>query len=105
MPPSTREATAVLSALCLYRARIVPLVRREVGHWRGVAETIPDPVPREQALAALGEKGLNVEATAVFATLAPRRARPTAVRAMTALHVAVDYLDTLGEQRYAGVPD
>ncbi len=97
MPSSAREATAVLGALGVYRARIVPLVRREVGRWRTVAEAIPDPVPREQALAAL-EKALNVEATAVFATLAPRRARATAVRAMTALQVAVDYLDTLGEQ-------
>jgi tetraprenyl-beta-curcumene synthase len=39
-----------------------------------------------------------VEATAVFATLAPARRRATAVRAMVSLQVAIDYLDTLGEE-------
>jgi tetraprenyl-beta-curcumene synthase len=47
---------------------------------------------------ALDEKGLNVEATAVFAILAPRRTRAGAIRAMVALQVAIDYLDTLAEQ-------
>jgi tetraprenyl-beta-curcumene synthase len=92
----------VLSALGLYRARIVPAVRRELGRWWEVAGEIPDPAHRGHALAALDEKGLNVEATAVFATLAPRRARPAAIRAMVALQVAIDYLDTLGEQGSAG---
>ncbi len=101
MPSPAREAMAVLGALGVYRGGIVPLVRREVGRWREVAATIPDPVLRDQALAALREKALNVEATAVFATLAPRRARASAVRAMVALQVAIDYLDTLGEQPVA----
>ena len=51
---------------------------------------------------AIDEKGLNVEAIAVFATLAPRRNRPGAIQAMVALQVAVDYLDSLGEQGSAG---
>ena len=97
-----RDGVAVVSALAVYRARIVPRVRRELRRWRGVAESIPDPGLRDQALTALDEKGLNVEATAVFATLAPRRTRPAAIRAMVALQVAIDYLDTLGEQLSAG---
>jgi tetraprenyl-beta-curcumene synthase len=92
----------VVLALGTYNARIVPPVRRELGRWRDVAATTPDPALRADALAALDEKGLNVEATAVFATLAPRRNRATAIRAMVALQVAIDYLDTLGEQRSAG---
>lgn len=90
------------SALVVYRARIVPQVRRELGGWRRLAGEIPEPEPRRQALEAIDEKGLNVEATAVFAILAPRRRRARALRAMVALQVAVDYLDTLGEQRSAG---
>ncbi len=97
-----RDGIAVVWALGLYRARIVPPVRRELGNWRRVAGGIPDPALRDQALAALDEKALNVEATAVFATLAPRRTRPAAIRAMVALQVAIDYLDTLGEQDEAG---
>jgi tetraprenyl-beta-curcumene synthase len=93
-----RDGIAVARALAVYRGRIVLLVRWELGRWREVAAAIPDPVLRSQALAALDEKGLNVEATAVFATLAPRQTRPTAVRAMVALQVAIDYLDSLGEQ-------
>jgi len=95
---SARDAMATVAALGLYKGAIVPRVRREIGRWREVAEAIPDPVLRGQALAALDEKGLNVEATAVFAILAPRRARATAIGAMVALQIATDYLDSLGEQ-------
>jgi tetraprenyl-beta-curcumene synthase len=93
---------AVVSALGVYRARVVPPVRRELQRWRGLAEAVPDPLLRGQALSALDEKALNVEATAVFAVLAPRRTRATAIRAMVALQVAIDYLDSLGEQRSLG---
>jgi tetraprenyl-beta-curcumene synthase len=95
----------VVSALGLYRARIVPLVRREIGGWRQVAGAIPDTALRDQALATLDEKALNSEATAVFATLAPRPTRAAAIRAMVALQVAIDYLDILGEQRSTGDSD
>lgn len=88
---------AVARALALYRGRVVPRVRRELERWRGVAAAIPNDEARAAAVAAIDEKGLNVEATAVFATLAPRRGRATATRAMVALQVAIDYLDSLGE--------
>jgi tetraprenyl-beta-curcumene synthase len=97
-----RDGVAVVSALGVYRARVVPLVRRELQRWRGVAGAVPDPLLRGQALGALDEKALNVEATAVFAVLAPRRTRATAIRAMVALQVAIDYLDSLGEQGSSG---
>jgi tetraprenyl-beta-curcumene synthase len=93
-----REAVAVARALAIYRGAVLPRVRSGLERWEGAAAAIPDPALRGHALGALREKGLNVEATAVFATLAPRRQRPVAVAAMTALQVAVDYLDTLGEQ-------
>jgi tetraprenyl-beta-curcumene synthase len=47
---------------------------------------------------AVASKGGNVEATAVLSILAPRRTRRTAIRASTSLQVAIDYLDSLGEQ-------
>lgn len=89
-------------ALAVYRVRVVPQVRRELAAWRQLAAAIPDPAERETALAAIDGKGLNVEATAVFAILAPRRTRATAIRAMVALQVAVDCLDSLGELGAAG---
>jgi tetraprenyl-beta-curcumene synthase len=96
---AARDGVAVAAALGTYLGGVVPRVRRELERWRQVAESIPDPLLRGHALAALKQKALNVEATAVFATLAPRRNRHTAIRAMVALQVAIDYLDTLGEQR------
>ena len=95
---AARDSIAVGSALAVYRRSILPRVRHELRRWEGIAEAIPDPTLRGQALAALREKGRNVEATAVFAILAPRRYRGAAVAAMATLQVAVDYLDSLSEQ-------
>jgi tetraprenyl-beta-curcumene synthase len=98
---SAADAIAVFLALVIYERQIVPLVRGELGRWQDRAATIPDPVLRAAALSALREKGQNAEATAVFAILAPRASRVGALRAMVALQVAIDYLDTLGEQPVA----
>ncbi len=85
------------TAFVRYRLAIVPQVHRELTDWRRTAASIPDPTLRGQALEALTGKAANVEATAVFAGLAPRRSRQSVIRASTALQVAVDYLDSLGE--------
>jgi tetraprenyl-beta-curcumene synthase len=92
------DAVSVLAALATYRRRILPQARKELRCWQARAAEIPDPNLREAALSALCEKGRNAEATAVFAILAPRPRRAGALRAMTALQAAIDYLDTLGEQ-------
>lgn len=94
--------TITLATLARYRAAILPVVDRELELWSARAAGIPDRFLREQAIVALTEKRGNVEATAALATLAPRRGRRAVVRASTALQVAVDYLDTLGEE---GGPD
>ena len=88
---------AVVSALVAYERRILPLVREELERWEAFAVAMPDPVLRAAALSGLREKRRNVEATAVFAILAPRARRSAALRAMTALQIAIDYLDSLGE--------
>jgi tetraprenyl-beta-curcumene synthase len=93
-----RDVLSVVAALGLYRRRILPLARSELRRWEARAATIPDSVLREAALSALREKGRNAEATAVFAILAPRARRAGALRAMSALQVAIDYLDSLSEQ-------
>jgi tetraprenyl-beta-curcumene synthase len=92
---------ALARSLALYRSAILPAVDRELAGWETRAAAIPGDALRRAALAAL-EKRANVEATAVFATLAPQRGRRTVVRASVALQVAVDYLDVLSER---GGPD
>lgn len=92
------EAAAVATAFVRYEKAVLPSVRRELAGWRRAASLIPDPTLREQAVSALTEKAANAEATGVLAGLAPRRGRRTVIRASTALQVAVDYLDSLGEQ-------
>ncbi len=92
------DGFAAISALATHRSAIVPRVHGELRRWSEVAASIPDPVLRGAALSALRDKQANAEATGVFAILAPREQRDRALRAMTALQTAVDYLDTLGEQ-------
>jgi tetraprenyl-beta-curcumene synthase len=95
--PTTDVATA-FSALITYERKIVPLVRAELRRWEARAATIPDPLLRAAALSALRDKAQNAEATAIFGILAPRAARVAALRATVALQVAIDYLDSLGEE-------
>ncbi len=92
------ETFSALAALALYQRRVLPAARRELRRWDRLAAQMPGGPLREAALGALREKRSNPEATAVFAILAPRARRAAALRAMTALQVAVDYLDSLGEQ-------
>jgi tetraprenyl-beta-curcumene synthase len=87
-----------LTTLTRYRSVILPVVDRELEVLSARAEAIPDPELRRSALHALTAKRGNVEATATLATLAPRRGRQALIRASTALQVAVDYLDNLGEE-------
>lgn len=96
-PVIVGEGAAVTVAFVRYRRAVLPHVHRELAGWRQAAASIPDATLRGHALGALTDKAANVEATAVFACLAPRRTRRSVIRASTALQVAVDYLDSLGE--------
>lgn len=97
MRVAARETTAALAALCAYLTTVLPRVRRELRRWRKLAEAHPDPGRRGRALEALGEKRGNVEAVAVFATLAPLRERRAVLRAIVPLQLAIDYRDVLEE--------
>jgi tetraprenyl-beta-curcumene synthase len=95
-----REIAAKLvfsSTVALYLTNVLPLVRRELVHWRTQAVKISDPVLRAHALEGLSKRG-NLEGAALFAVLAPRSRRREAVRALVAFQTAYNYLDRLAEQ-------
>jgi tetraprenyl-beta-curcumene synthase len=93
------NAPTVVASLIAYEREILPLVRGELDRWRVRASTIPDPLLRAGALSALQANRRNPEATAVFAILAPRARRAEALLAMVPLQIAIDYLDSIGEER------
>lgn len=104
LPSPAVTATAALRALALANARywpsVVPLVRRELLHWEQRAATISDPTWRTIACDKLASEHFNAQVAATLATLAPRRLRATAVRAIVAAEVLYDYLD--GASEHAG---
>jgi tetraprenyl-beta-curcumene synthase len=85
---ASREAWAAASALGAYLTTVLPRTRRELQR----LGPLPD------------EKAKNAEAVAVFATLAPRGARATVVRAIVALQVAIDLRDELEEAGAGSAP-
>jgi tetraprenyl-beta-curcumene synthase len=91
------------STVARYLATVLPVLTRELAHWRTAAERIPDPALRRLALQALSKRG-NMEGAALFAVLAPRARRRETVRALVAFQTAYNYLDTLAEQPSADPP-
>lgn len=77
---------------------VFPLARGQLRAWERVAEAIPDPELRAQALDTLDSERLSAAGAALFAATAPRRRDPDLVRALVAFQVICDYLDTLAEQ-------
>ncbi len=88
---------ALGATVARYLTSVLPLVRRELAHWRERARAIPDPALAAHALEGLSKRG-NMEGAALFAVLAPRSRRRETVRALVAFQTAYNYLDTLGEQ-------
>ncbi|HEX5308012.1 MAG TPA: DUF2600 family protein [Solirubrobacteraceae bacterium] len=80
-----------------YWLTIYPRARRELRVWERHARTIPDRTLREQALHKLTVERLNPEAAALFAILAPRRARAHLIRLIVAYQLLYDYLDAVNE--------
>jgi tetraprenyl-beta-curcumene synthase len=78
---AARETWAAAGALGAYLTTVLPRSRRELRRWGALPPA----------------KKRNAEAVAVFATLAPRPARATVVRAIVALQVAIDLRDALEE--------
>jgi hypothetical protein len=97
-PLTVRVSVALVLANARYWSTIAPLVRRQLDYWTQRAESIPDPVLNEIALANLRDEGFNAQATATLATLAPREHRTSVVQAIVGLQILYDYLDSLIER-------
>ena len=102
---SRGAAARTLGALALANARywptVAPRVRSQLGRWSERARAIEEPELRALALAKLRLEGLNAQAAAIAATLAPRPHRAPATRAIVALELLYDYLDGVTERRLA----
>jgi cytochrome P450 len=72
-------------------------VSREVERWRALANAIPDPTLRADALEALACKRPMVDGAAMFWTL-PRSRSPELLRVLVAYQVLADYLDCTSER-------
>lgn len=81
MGSASRDLGAAASALGAYLTTVLPRARRQLRRL--------GPLPES--------KVANAEAVAVFATLAPRRNRAAALRAIVALQVAIDLRDEVEE--------
>jgi tetraprenyl-beta-curcumene synthase len=81
-----------------YWLSVFPRVAYEVRSRRVLATRIPDPALRSFALEAIDRKRGNLEGAAAFASLVPRTARPSVVKALVACQAICDYLDLLSEQ-------
>lgn len=96
--PQARDSLALLKTGIAYWMRLAPIARRELRCWRPRAQAIPDPLLRRASLEKLSGEGLNPEAAAFFAILAPRRARSRLVALIVAYQVMYDYLDAVNEE-------
>jgi tetraprenyl-beta-curcumene synthase len=94
---AARAGLALALVNVRYWSRVAPLAREELERWRRRARAIDDSVLRALALAKLEQEGLNAQAAAMLATIAPRAHRRRAVQAIVAAEVLYDYLDGLTE--------
>jgi tetraprenyl-beta-curcumene synthase len=91
------EANAFAGAAAVYWLEVFPQVRSEVADWRRRAELIPEPRLARLALATQDRERGNLEGSAAFALLAPRRRRAEVITAAVAFQALYDFLDTLAE--------
>jgi len=91
------DAVGSIKALAIANARywpsVVPVVQRELARWQEPAARIGNRALRGLAAGKLTDERFNAEVAATLATLAPRRARARATRAIVALELLFDYLD------------
>ncbi|MBM7704847.1 tetraprenyl-beta-curcumene synthase family protein [Metabacillus iocasae] len=73
---------------------ILPIVHKELAHWRAFAEKIPNDELRKQALASINEKTFHCEGGGILAILAKEH-MSECVRFIVAYQTISDYLDNL----------
>lgn len=89
---------ALAAANVRFWPTVLPETHRELVRCEQGARMVSDPELRELALAKLADEPFNAEVAATLTTLAPRRERAQAIRAIVALEVLFDYLDGRTEQ-------
>jgi tetraprenyl-beta-curcumene synthase len=84
-----------------YWLQVFPAARRCQRGLLAHAESIPDPLLREDALASHRDKGSNSEGLAALAVLAPSPRRAAVARSLVAYQLMLDYLDCVSERPVA----
>jgi tetraprenyl-beta-curcumene synthase len=105
-PPPSRRRVAHGSSARLFAAAaarywfgVFPVARSAQRRLLALAEAIPDPGLRADALAAHRDKGANSEGLAALAVLAPAERRRQVVPSLVAYQLMLDYLDGVSERR------
>lgn len=75
----------------------LPEAARATRHWRALAETIPDPPIREDALSSIAHKRGHADGAALFAVLPERRSR-VLLHLLVAYETIWDFLDNVSER-------
>src|SRR3954447_20384721 len=96
--PRLGAARLFVSAAAAYWFEVFPEVRRNQQRLRVLAESIPNPELRADALAAHHDKGSSSEGLAAMAVLAPRAHRAQLAQALVAYQLMLDYLDGVSER-------
>jgi tetraprenyl-beta-curcumene synthase len=95
---ATSPTRLFLSAASAYWVEVFPAVRRNQKRLRVLAESIPNPQLRADALAAHRDKCSNSEGLAAMAVLAPRAHRARLAESLVAYQLMLDYLDGVSER-------
>jgi tetraprenyl-beta-curcumene synthase len=81
-----------------YWLQVFPAARRTRRRLLGLAEAIPDPLLRQDALSSHREKRSNSEGLAALAVLAPAAYRQEIACSLVAYQLMLDYLDGVSER-------
>ncbi|MBN1381067.1 MAG: tetraprenyl-beta-curcumene synthase family protein [Deltaproteobacteria bacterium] len=84
--------------------QVRPIVHRYLNEWKQMAEGIPDPELRKQALASIRDKTFHCEGGSIYGLLAGKK-YPEAIRFIVAYQTISDYLDNLCDRSTSLDPD
>lgn len=94
MSAATVRPTNSFNLIYQHISSTLPLVDKELGKWRELAQLIPDISLREQALASIRCKAFHCQGGSIFASY-PGVERKRAVEFIVAYQTISDYLDNL----------
>lgn len=97
LPLTQRQVRALARAATRELCWGLRAVSQEVARWRRHAETIPDPLLRQDALHALDCKRGHTDGAALFWTL-PSQRNLNLLRLLVTFEVIYDYLDNVSER-------